>query len=96
MSQWQPPLVLDLFAARTSATAMRANQLLRLASMAYVLLAALRRLAFTRTRLATCGSIRLKLLKIGAQVRRSARRIRIAMASACPHAEEFAHARLCT
>ena len=54
--------------------------------MAYVLLAALRRIALAGTRLAkaTCASIRLKLLKIGAQVRRSARRIRSAMASACP------------
>ena len=92
---------LDLFADRTSATAMRANQLrLWFASMAYVLLSALRRIALPGTRLAraTCGSIRLKLLKIGAQVRLSARRIRVAMASACPHAEEFAraHARLST
>ena len=80
---------LDLFADRTSATAMRANQLrLWFASMAYVLLSALRRIALAGTRLAraTCGSIRLKLLKVGAQVRLSARRIRIAMASACPHA----------
>ncbi len=92
---------LDRFADRTSATAMRANQLrLWVASMASVLLAALRRIALAGTRLAraTCGSIRLKLLKIGAQVRRSARRIRIAMASACPHADTFAqaHARLWT
>ena len=91
---------LDLFADRTSTTAMRANQLrLWFASMAYVLLAALRRIALPGTRLAraTCGSIRLKLLKIGAQVRLSARRIRIAMASACPHADTFAqaHRRLC-
>ncbi len=84
---------LDLFADRTSAATMRANQLrLWFASMAYVLLAALRRIALAGTRLvkATCGSIRLKLLKIGAQVRLSARRIRIAMASACPHADTFA------
>ncbi|MGO7381639.1 transposase, partial [Rhizobium ruizarguesonis] len=39
---------------------------------------------------ATCGTIRLKLLKIGAQVRVSVRRIKVAMASACPYAEEFA------
>ena len=80
--------------------ALRANQLrLWFASMAYVLLAALRRIALANTRLAraTCGSIRLKLLKIGAQVRLSARRIRIAMATGAPHAPEFAraHARLC-
>ena len=91
---------LDLFADRTSAATMRANQLrLWFASMAYVLLSALRRIALAGTRLAhaTCGTIRLKLLKIGALVTRSVRRIRIAMASACPHAEEFrtAHARLC-
>ena len=91
---------LDLFADRTSAATMKANQLrLWFAAMAYVLLAALRRIALAHTRLATatCGSIRLKLLKIGAQVRISVRRIRIAMASACPYAQEFAlaHARLC-
>ena len=91
---------LDLFSDRTSAHTMRANQLrLWFASMAYVLLAALRRIALAHTRLAraTCGSIRLKLLKIGAQVRLSTRRIRIAMASGCPHAPEFtrAYARLC-
>jgi hypothetical protein len=91
---------LDLFSDRTSAATMKANQLrLWFASMAYVLLAALRRIALAHTRLATatCGSIRLKLLKIGAQVRISVRRIRVAMASACPYAQEFAlaHARLC-
>ncbi len=92
---------LDLFADRTSAATMRANQLrLWFAAMAYVLLSALRRIALAGSRLAkaTCGSIRLKLLKIGAQVRVSVRRIRIAMASACPYAQEFAlaHARLST
>lgn len=91
---------LDLFADRTSAASMKANQLrLWFASMAYVLLAALRRIALAHTRLerATCGTLRLKLLKIGAQVRVTVRRIRIAMASAYPYAEEFAlaHARLC-
>ncbi|MGF1660378.1 MAG: IS1380 family transposase, partial [Rubrimonas sp.] len=91
---------LDLFADRTSASTMRANQLrLWFASMAYVLMAALRRLALAHTTLerATCGTIRLRLLKIGAQVTQSVRRIRIAMASACPHADVFAlaHARLC-
>ena len=84
---------LDLFADRTSAQTMRANQLrLWFAAMAYVLLAALRRIALAHTPAsprATCGSIRLKLLKIGAQVRLSTRRIRIAMASGAPHAPEF-------
>jgi hypothetical protein len=90
---------LDLFADRTSSHTMRANQLrLWFASMAYVLVCALRRLALRGTRLATasCGSIRLKLLKIGALVRISVRRIKIAMASACPYQREFgaAHALL--
>jgi hypothetical protein len=78
---------------------MKANQLrLWFALMAYVLLSALRRKALAHSRLAraACGSIRLRLLKIGAQVGVSVRRIRVAMASACPYAAEFAlaHARL--
>jgi hypothetical protein len=89
----------DLFADRTSAATMRANQLrLWFASMAYVLLCALRRIGLAHTALAaaTCGTIRLKLLKIGALVRISARRVKVAMASACPAANEWrlAHARL--
>ena len=81
---------LDLYADRTSSTTMQANQLrLWFASMAYVLMCALRRIALHGTTLAnaTCGTIRLKLLKVGALVRISARRIRIAMASACPAAQ---------
>jgi hypothetical protein len=88
---------LDLFADRTSAKTMRANQLrLWFASMAYVLLCALRRIALQHTEFAaaTCATIRLKLLKIGALVRVSVRRIKIAMASACPHQSEFALAHL--
>ncbi len=90
---------LDLFADRTSAAAMRANQLrLWFASMAYVLLCALRRIGLAHTQFAeaTCGTIRLKLLKVGALVRISVRRIKLAMASACPWQDEFAlaHARL--
>ena len=82
----------DLFADRTSAATMRANQLrLWFASMAYVLLCALRRigLAHTQFAAATCGTIRLKLLKIGALVKISARRVKIAFASACPAAAEW-------
>jgi hypothetical protein len=91
---------LDLFADRTSAATMRANQLrLWFAAMAYVLLCALRRigLAHTQFAAATCGTIRLKLLKLGALVRISVRRIKFAIASACPWQDEFAlaHARLC-
>jgi hypothetical protein len=91
---------LDLFADRTSAATLRANQLrLWFASMAYVLLSALRRRALAHTELAraTCGTIRDRLLKIGALVTVSVRRVRVAMASACPHAAVFrlAHRRLC-
>ena len=89
---------LDLFADRTSAATMRANQLrLWFASFAYVLLEALRRIGLRHTQFAraTCGTIRLKLLKIGAQVRKSVRRIKIAMASACPYQTEYHLAYLC-
>ena len=90
---------IDLFADRTSTATMRANQLrLWLGSMAYVLLCALRRigLAHTQFAAATCATIRLHLLKIGAQVRVSVRRIKLAMASAYPWQGEWAlaHARL--
>jgi hypothetical protein len=86
---------LDLFADRTSAATMRANQLrLWFASMAYVLVEALRRIGLVGTRFAdaTCGTIRLKLLKLGALVRISVRRVKIAMASACPAQAEWRHA----
>ena len=81
---------LDLYADRTSTATMRANQLrLWLASFAYILLCAVRRIGLHHTPFtdATCGTIRLKLLKIGALVRISVRRIKIAMASSCPAAE---------
>jgi hypothetical protein len=91
---------LDLFADRTSTATMAANQLrLWFSSFAYVLMAALRRIALRHTEFetATCGTIRLKLLKIGARVTVSVRRIKIAMASACPYQTTFAlaHTRLC-
>jgi len=90
---------LDLFAGRASAATMRANQLrLWFAAMAYVLLCALRRIGLAHTQFAeaTCGTIRLGLLKIGALVRATVRRIKVAMASAHPHQAEFAlaHTRL--
>jgi hypothetical protein len=84
---------LDLFADRTSTHTMGANQLrLWFASMAYVLLCALRRigLAHTQFATATCGTIRLALLKIGALVRVSVRRVHVAMASGCPYQHEYA------
>ena len=88
---------LDLFADRTSAATMKANQLrLWFASMAYVLLCALRRIGLQHTQFATatCGTIRLRLLKIGALVRISCRRIKLAMASAFPCQQEYALAHL--
>src|ERR1700730_8392751 len=53
---------------------------------------ALRRIALEHTQFAkaTCGTIRLKLLKIGALVRISVRRIKFAMASGCPYQRDFA------
>ena len=53
-----------------------------------MLICALRRIGLAQTRLAaaTCGTIRRKLLKLGAQVRISVRRVKIAMASAGPNA----------
>jgi DDE family transposase len=86
---------LDLYADRTSTATMRANQLrLWFYSMAYVLLCATRRIGLHDTEFAkaTCGTIRLKLLKIGALVRVSVRRIKIAMASACPAAQAWGQA----
>ena len=76
---------------------MRANQLrLWFASAAYVLLCALRRVGLPHTQLAqaTCGTIRLRLLKIGALVRVSCRRVKVAMASAFPCQSEYALAHL--
>lgn len=86
---------LDLLADRTSAATMRANQLrLWFASFAYVLLDAVRRLGLKHTSLAnaTCGSIRLKLLKLGARVTVSVRRIKLSMASGHPYQREFIQA----
>jgi hypothetical protein len=90
---------LDLYADRTSAHTIRANQLrLWFASMAYVLICALRRIGLAHTQFAraSCGTIRLKLLKIGALVRTSVRRIKLAMPSAFPYQAEYraAHAAL--
>jgi Transposase DDE domain group 1 len=90
---------LDLYADRTSAHTMRANQLrLWFASMSYVLICALRRIGLKHTQFAraSCGTIRLKLLKIGALVRTSVRRIKLAMPTAFPYQAEYnaAHAAL--
>jgi Transposase DDE domain group 1 len=83
---------LDLFADRLSAATFRANQLrLWLASAAYVLMHALRRIGLKNTALARAcaNTIRLRLLKIGAVVRVSVRRVKLAMSEACPNQREF-------
>jgi hypothetical protein len=83
---------LDLFADRTSTATMRANQLrLWFSAIAYVLMSELRRIGLNGTEMehAQSGTIRTKLLKIGAQVKISVRRVLIAMASGCPYARIF-------
>ena len=82
---------LDLFADRLSAATFRANQLrLWLASAAYLLMHTLRRVGLAGTALARAcaNTIRLKLLKIGALVTVSVRRVRLAMSEASPHQRE--------
>ncbi len=86
---------LYLFADRTSAATMRANQLrLWFSSVAYTLMAALRRLALKGTELAKaqCHTIRLKLLKIGAQVRVTVRKVWVSMAESYPYQRLFRQA----
>jgi hypothetical protein len=86
---------LDLFAGRASAETMRANQVrLYFASIAYTLMEALRRIGLAHTELerAQCGTIRIRLLKIGAQVRVSVRRVVVALSEAFPLQEIFARA----
>lgn len=78
---------LDLFADRTSTGRMWSNQLrLYFSSLAYVLLQTLRRLALAGTELARaqCGTIRGKLLKIGAQVRVTVRKVWVSLAEGYP------------
>jgi len=84
---------LDLFADRTSTGKMWSNQLrLYFSSIAYVLLQTLRRTALAGTELekAQCGTIRLKLLKIGAQVRVTVRKVWVSLSGAYPYATLFA------
>ena len=83
---------LELFADRLSAHDFRVNQLrLWLATFAHVLIEALRRLALARSELARASAqtIRLKLLKIGAVVTMSVRRVRFALSETCPYQAEF-------
>lgn len=86
---------LDLFADRTSTHTLHSNQIrLYLSSIAYCVLVALRRLALAGTDMAQaqCGTIRLRLLKIGARVHITARKIWISMAAGHPAVAVFAAA----
>jgi hypothetical protein len=85
----------SLFAGRVSAATLRANQLrLYLSAAAYILLSGLRRLALAGTAWARsqCQTIRLQLLRVGAQVRISARKVWVSMANSYPHWRTFQHA----
>ena len=82
-----------LFADRTSCQTMRANQLrLWLSGVAYTLLRALREHGLKETPLAhaRCDTIRLKLLKIGALVRVTVRRVWFSLAEGYPYQAIFA------
>ncbi len=86
---------LHLFADRTSAETMRANQIrLFFSSIAYTVLEALRRLGLTGTSMAQaqCQTIRLKLLKIGALVQVTVPKVWVRLASSCPSADVFRQA----
>ena len=83
---------LYLFADRTSASTMRANQLrLWLSSVAYVLVNALREVGLKGTEFqkAQCHTIRLKLFKIGAAIRVTVRKVWVSLSSSYPYAEIF-------
>lgn len=85
----------SLFAGRVSAATLQANQLrLYLSAAAYVLMSAFRRLALSGTAWARaqCETIRLHLLRFGARVRITARKVWISMASSYPHWRTFEHA----
>ncbi len=81
-----------LFADRASASTMRANELrLWFASIGYTLMNALRRLGLKNTKMARarCDTIRLKLLKIGARVRVTFRKVWVSMTESCPYQHIF-------
>jgi hypothetical protein len=92
---------LDLFADRTSTHYLSSNQLrLWFSTFAYILLNACRVLGLKGTSFAKaqCGTIRLKLMKIGAVIRFSVRRILVSFAAGYPWALEFAsiYRRICS
>lgn len=83
---------LDLFADRTSCNGWWANQFrLLLSSLAYLLLERFRALGLKNTRFSKlqCGTIRLKLLKIGAVIRRNTRKLYVCLSSSYPYKKEF-------
>ena len=83
---------LMLFADRTSTAYLRSNQIrLYFSGVAYVLMQALRRLGLQGTEMAQaqCSTLRLKLLKIGALIRITVRKVWVSMASGYPYAERF-------
>jgi Transposase DDE domain group 1 len=83
---------LCLFADRTSAATMRANELrLWFSSVAYTLMTALRRLGLKGTKMAQarCDTIRLKLLKIGARIRVTVRKVWVSLAEGYPYQRLF-------
>src|SRR6185312_14791626 len=82
----------SLFADRVSAETMRANQLrLYLSTMAYILVSGLRRLGLKATELAEAqvSTIRTKLLKIGAQIQVTVRKVWVSMASSYPYQDLY-------
>ncbi|WGV23788.1 IS1380 family transposase [Halotia branconii] len=86
---------LELFSDRTSTHTFPGNQLrLWFSSLAYVLMNALRQKCLTKTELqnATVGTIRTKLLKLGALITVNTRCILIAITSSCPYKNIFATA----
>jgi hypothetical protein len=83
---------LHLFADRTGAATMRGNRVrLFCSSIAYALLSALRRLGLAGTELARaqCQTIRSKLLKVGALVRATVRKVWVKLSGGCPYADVF-------
>ena len=83
---------LDMFGDRTSCQHWWPNQFrLLLASLAYTLIEAIRRIALKGTELANAyvGTIRLKLFKIGAVILKNTHRIRFLLASGCPYKELY-------
>jgi hypothetical protein len=81
-----------LFADRTSTSWLRSNQIrLYFSTVAYQLMQALRRLGLTGTELAQaqCNTVRLKVLKIGALVRVTVRKVWISWSASYPYRDLF-------